>query len=106
VSNKLRILLGVTALIVFVFLADYLFRCHGRALSRQEALERADAKLKRFSKKYVVGDTLPRLVEEQYDPERKEWMFTFENSTCSIIIVADRCNGTDIGGVSKGCTVR
>jgi hypothetical protein len=96
----------VIALVFAVFVADYLFRCHGKPLSREEALERANAKLQRFSKKSVVGDTLPKLVEEQYDPQKEEWMFTFDNSTCSVIIIADRCHGTDIGGVSKGCTVR
>jgi hypothetical protein len=106
VSNKIRIPLVIIALVFAVFLVDYLFRCHGRPLSREEAFERANAKLLRFSKKFVVGDSLSKLNEEQYDPQRKEWMFTFENSTCSVIIIADRCNGTDIGGISKGCTVR
>lgn len=106
VSNKLRIVFALTCLIFAVFLIDYLIRCHGKPLSREEALERANAKLQRFSRKFVVGDTLPKLVEEQYDPHKKEWIFTFDNSTCSVIIIADRCHGTDIGGVSKGCTVR
>ena len=96
----------VIALALAVFVADDLFRCHGKPLSREEALERANAKLQRFSKKFVTGDTLPALVEEQYDPQRKEWTFTFTNTTCSVAIIADRCHGTDIGGISKGCTVR
>jgi len=96
----------VIALVFAVFVADHLFRCHGKPLSREEALERANAKLQRFARKFVVGDTLPKLVEEQYDPQKEEWIFSFDNSTCSIIIIADRCHGTDIGGASKGCTVR
>jgi hypothetical protein len=106
VSKKMQILLALIGLIFAVFLFDYLMRCHGKPLSREEALERANATLQRFSRKFVIGDTLPKLVEEQYDPQKKKWMFTFDSSTCSLIIIADRCHGTDIGGVSKGCTVR
>jgi len=100
------VLLAVIGLIFAVFLSDYVMRCHRKPLSREEALERANNKLQRFSRKFVVGDTLPKLAEEQYDPQRGEWMFTFDNSTCSLTIIADRCHGMDIGGVSKGCTVR
>jgi hypothetical protein len=106
VSNKIRIPLVVIALVSAVFIADYLFRCHGKPLSREQALERANAKLQRFSKKFVTGDTLPTLVGEQYDPQRKEWTFTFKNPTCTVGIIADRCHGTDIAGLSEGCTVR
>lgn len=96
----------VIALVFVIFGADYLFRCHGQPLSREEALERANAKLQRFSKKFVTGNTLPTLIGDQYDPQRKEWTFTFKNPTCTVGIIADRCHGTDIGGLSEGCTVR
>jgi len=78
VSKKIRIAVVFIALVSAVLGADYLFRCHGKPLSREEALERANAKLQRFSKKFVTGDSLPTLVEEQYDPQRKEWTFTFK----------------------------
>jgi hypothetical protein len=53
----------------------------------------------------VVGDPLPALVEEKYDPDQKLWMFRFQNSTCTIDIMTDRCHGTDVGG-TNGCKVR
>lgn len=105
-SKKFRIAGVFIALIFAVLVADYLFRCHGKPLSREEALERANAKLQRFSKKFVTGGSLPTLVEEQYDPQRKEWTFTFKNPVCTVGIIADRCHGTDIGGISEGCTAR
>ena len=90
-------------LVVVALLGDYLFRCRGKPLSRDEALQRATAKVQRFSQKFMVGETLPPLVEDRYDAEEKLWMFTFRNTTCEVIVVADRCHGTDIGG-TNGCT--
>jgi hypothetical protein len=105
-NTKLRIAFGVSLLCVAAFVVDYFVRCHGSPLSREEALGRATSKLQRFAKKFVVGDALPPLVHEEYDPQRKEWTFTFENRTYAIGIIVDRCHGTDIGGVSEGCRVR
>jgi len=106
VSKKWQIAMATLLVIVGIFLAEYALRCYRKPLSRQEALERASAKLQRFSKKFVVGDSLPPLVDESYDPQRKEWTFTFKNSTCTVGIIVDRCHGTDIGGISEGCKVR
>jgi len=106
VGKKIRIAVVFIALVSAVLGADYFFRCHGKPLSREEALERANTKLQRFSKKFVTGDSPPTLVEEQYDPQRKGWTFTFKNPVCTVAIIADRCQGTDIGGINEGCTVR
>ena len=97
-------LLMVPLVAAFVF-GDYYLRCHSKPLSREEALQRATAKLQRFSQKFVVGEPLPAVVQEHYDADQKLWMFTFKNSTCTIDIVADRCHGTDIAG-TNGCKVR
>ena len=103
-----RIVIGLfvaLAIIGSVFVVDHVVRCNGKPLTRDEALQRASAKLKRFSQKFVVGDATPELVEEHYDDKQKVWMFTFRGKACEIIILADRCHGTDIGG-TNGCSPR
>ena len=108
VSTKWRIVLTgiiLVGLSAVGLIAEKRVMCHGLPLSREEAFKRAYAKLQRFSEKFVVGETLPLLVDERYDAEQKLWSFTFRNSTCEIIILTDRCQGTDIGG-TNGCRVR
>src|SRR5258708_98378 len=83
---------------------DYWSRCHGKPLSREESLQRANVTLQHLSKDWVLGDPLPSLVEEQFEPKDGSWLFTFRNNTCEVSIITDRCNGTDVGGMSKGCT--
>ena len=104
-KTALGVALVLVALIAAILFGDYYLRCHGKPLSREEALQRATAKLQRFSQDFVIGDPLPALVEEKYEADEKVWMFTFHNSTCTIDILADRCHGTDIGGTT-GCKVR
>jgi len=98
-------LFAVVAIIGSVFVVDHFVRCNGKPLTRDEAFRRANAKLQRFSEKFVVGDTPPGLVEERYDDKQKAWMFTFRGRACEIIILVDRCHGTDIGG-TNGCSPR
>lgn len=105
VASKLA---GVTLVVALLILAggvaEYAVRCAGEPLDRETALERANGKLQRFSKKFAVGDQLPRLVEERFDAEQQLWLFMFRNSACEIVITASRCDGTDIGG-TNGCRV-
>jgi hypothetical protein len=92
------------ALVAALLFGDYWLRCHGKPLARDEALKRANIRMQYLSKDWVLGSPLPVLVAEQYDPKDGSWMFTFRNNTCQVDIVTDRCNGTDVGGMSKGCT--
>ncbi len=94
------VVLSVAALLF----ADYWSRCHGQPLSREEALRRANTSMQYLSKDWVLGSPLPGLAAEEYDPKDGSWMFTFRNDTCEVDIITDRCNGTDVGGMSKGCT--
>ena len=102
-SLKWRITLTIIGLGAASLLVDHFWRCSGIPLSREEALQRATAQLKYLNRKNTLGVTLPALVEERYDPEQQTWIFTFRNSNCTVDIVADRCHGTDVGGVSQGC---
>lgn len=101
-----RILAVVITLIVVVLFVDYYSRCHGKPLSREEALQRATAQLQHLSKNFVIGDPLPALVEEEYDATARTWILTYRGGACEVFIIADRCNGTDIGGISGGCKQR
>jgi hypothetical protein len=100
------IVLIVAALAAVVLSADYYSRCYGKPFSRDEAMRRANAQLQYLAKYFVLGDTPPVLVDEQYDSYAKTWMLTFRSPTCEVIVIADRCRGTDIGGLSEGCKER
>src|ERR1700687_4774400 len=105
--KRKNILLGVTViavLVVAILFGDYWSRCHGKPLNREEALQRAKVRLQSLSQSWVLGSPLPGLVQEQYEPLDKTWSFTFRNDVCEVDIIADRCHGTDVGGMSKGCT--
>jgi hypothetical protein len=101
-----RMVLVLIALLAAVLLGDHLIRCYGKPLGREEALRRANAQLQFYHRTHELGDTLPALVEERYDREEKEWTFRFRSSTCTVDIIADRCHGTEIGGLSEGCRPR
>ena len=105
-SKKLKITLIVVALALAVLSADHYSRCHGKTLSREEALHRAQSQLQLLARDFFLGDSLPTLKDEQYDPSSKSWTITFRNSTCEVSIITDRCHGTDVGGVSEGCKER
>jgi|SRR5580700_3523565 hypothetical protein len=89
--------------IAYVQYKDWL-NCHGKPLVREEALQDARSQLQDLSRSFSLGNPLPSLSAERYDDSRGEWMFTFSNGSCTVDIITDRCKGTDIGGVSKGCT--
>jgi hypothetical protein len=94
----------VIVLIVVALFAEYWFRCHGKPLSREEGLHRAQVRLESLSKSWILGDPLPTLTGEQFDAKDGSWTFTFRNDTCEVDIITDRCKGTDVGGMSEGCT--
>jgi hypothetical protein len=98
------IVIVLVLIVAAMLIGDYLFRCYGKPLSREEALQRATAQLQLLSSQLNVGESLPPLVEEQYDGKRKTWMFKYQNEVCAIIIYTDRCQGTDVGGTN--CQVR
>jgi hypothetical protein len=106
VTKKLGITVIVVALAALALFGEHYSRCHGKPLSRDEALQRANAQLQLLARDFVLGDPLPALSKEQYDPIDKLWILTFHNSTCEVSIIADRCHGTDIGGVTAGCKER
>jgi hypothetical protein len=105
-SKTSVIALIVVASVAVALFAEHYSRCYGKPLSREEALRRANAQLQFFDKDFVLGDSLPALKEEEYDPEEKTRTFTFRYPTCEVSVIADRCQGTDIGGISQGCKER
>ena len=96
----------VVAAVTAILFADHYSRCYGKPLSREEALQRASVQLQYLSRDFDLGDTLPVLTAGEYDPAKKTWILTFRNSTCEVSIIADRCEGTSIGGVTEGCKER
>jgi hypothetical protein len=105
-SHKLLLLFLLLGLATAVVMTQAYYRCHGKPLSHEEAVARAEMLLQQFSKQHNVGETLPLLVEENYDEQRRSWMFRYRNSVCELVIYADRCHGTEVGGLNQGCTVR
>jgi hypothetical protein len=87
----------------FLFYQDWL-NCHGKPLAREEALRDASSELQDLSRSFSLGNPPPSLSAEKYDDVRGEWMFTFSNLDCTVDIITDRCKGTEVGGMSKGCT--
>jgi len=105
--NRLwMIALIVVTLVVAALFANHYLRCHGKPLTREEALRRANAQLQYLAKDFNLGETVPVLADEEYDPDKKTWILTFRSPTCEVSIITDRCHGTDIGGMSEGCKVR
>jgi hypothetical protein len=104
-----NLIVGLTLAFVVIAIAFFVresrIRCHGQPLTREEAVERATSKIQRFSLKFDIGKTPPRLVAETYDANKKMWNFTFHTDACDVIVLADRCEGTDIGGTT-GCNPR
>ena len=98
------IAVAVIAVALFA-IHDHEVRCHGKPLTREEAIERATYKIQRFSVKFDTGNAPPRLVEENYDAEQKTWIFKYHTDACDVYVVADRCEGTEIGG-ETGCNPR
>src|SRR5258706_14879474 len=106
-SKQLWIIGGIIAVLTVEHFVERYIRCYVKPpLTREEALQRSTRYWKDLSKDFVLGGEFPTLSEERYDAERKEWAFTFSNSTCTIVVITDRCHGTEVGGMSKGCTVR
>lgn len=100
------ILAGVSLLLAGTAIADYLVSYYGPPLTRAEALEHAGVVLQDLSRQHMTGGTLPLLSEQQYDPGTKTWVFTFRNDNCEIDIITDRLQGTEVGGMTKGCDMR
>ena len=97
---------GVSLLLAGTAIADYLVSYYRPPLTRAEAIGRAGALLQDLSQQHMTGSTLPVLSEEQYDPGTKTWVFIFRNDNCEIDIITDRLQGTEVGGMTKGCDMR
>ncbi len=94
----------VVSLTASVLYYDHWSRCNSKPLERSEALRNATVFLQSMSRDFELGDPPPLLVEEQYDSVREAWMFTFRNTACEVAIITDRCQGTEVGGMTEGCT--
>ena len=108
VLKRPKFWLSALAVVVIVagatLIYDRWLRCHGKPLGRAEALQNATSQLRMLSQDFSLGSPSPSLAEEQYDSVRGTWMFTFRNTTCTVDIITDRCKGTEVGGMTKGCT--
>jgi hypothetical protein len=98
---------GLVMMIVITDRIERYIKCQVMpALTREEALQRSTRYWYDLSEDFSLDAESPTLSEERYDAERREWAFTFSNTTCTVIIITDRCQGTEVGGMSEGCTVR
>jgi hypothetical protein len=87
-TKRLYYAVGISiAVIVAILFGDWLLRCHGKPLSRQEALQRANVRLQYLSRDWVLSDPMPSLTSEQFDLIYGTWMFTFKSSTCEVSII-------------------
>ena len=77
--------------------------CGDPTLSKQEAVSRATEYVDRMGRDYMLFSEKPRLVEDQFDKDKKWWSLTFESGECKIIIITDRCGGTEVGGLNAAC---
>src|SRR5258708_21200703 len=99
-SKKLWKIGGVIAVLTIDHFIERYIRCYVKPpLTREEALQRSTRYWKDLSKDFVLGGEFPTLSEERYDAERKEWAYTFSNSTCTVVVITDRCQGTEVGGI-------
>lgn len=96
-----RVVVIVMVLLGLVLIADHFLRCSSRPLQRDEAIERANKRVDYFAKGFGIIDPFT-LAKDQYDNEQRSWVLTYSNASCTVMIVADRCHGTDIGGTT-GC---
>jgi hypothetical protein len=108
-SLRIGLWIGGVVFIAIALLAGSLYydhrsRCNGKQYERAEALLDATSFLQSLSHDFLLGDPLPSLKEEQYDSPHETWTFTFRNATCTVDIITDRCQGTEVGGMSEGCT--
>ena len=102
VKTTVLALVIVVAVAGAILAVDHFRLCNASPLSRDEALRRATEKLRSYSQKFTVDNLPTEPVEEHYDEAQKTWSFRFRGKACEIIILTDRCHGTDIGG-TNGC---
>jgi hypothetical protein len=100
------VLAAVCLLVVGAGVIDFFVNSYGPPLTRREALGQANALLQDLSRQDMTGGTVPQLAQEQYDPDKKTWMFTFRNDHCVIDVISDRLQGAEVGGMTKGCDTR
>jgi hypothetical protein len=103
--NRSAMIILVIGIILVVGLAgEYILRCYGKPLSREEAIKRGSLHIQILSNQYDFGESVPPLVSEEYDAFSKSWTFKYQNASCSIILDVDRCYGTDLRGTT--CPIR
>ena len=76
--------------------------CGNPELSRDEALASANQYVDQM-RQYTAFPETPRVTEGVFDTDAKSWSFTFESGECKIVIITDRCDGADVGGITPSC---
>jgi hypothetical protein len=98
--KRKRWILALVGLIIAGALgADYGMRCWRPPLSKEEAIERANARLARYTKSFDVKETL-QMTEATFERDTGAWLVTFVGPKCRVIIIADRCRGDDVGSTN------
>ena len=73
--------------------------CSAAALTRDEAVRQAEARLTKFSASLGLRQSFPQ-SSARFDNDSKSWIVTFRNSQCMVMMVVDRCHATDLGGTT------
>jgi hypothetical protein len=98
INARVWIVLAIVAVAV-VLLAEHGLRCWRSPLTREEAVARGKIRLDRFARTFNVNESLT-LSEATFESDRNAWLLTYTGLRCKMIIIVDRCNGDDVGGVN------
>jgi hypothetical protein len=49
-------------------------------------------------KSFRLRSAVPRRAIIEFDLRTNEWLATFKNANCEIIVISDRCHADDVGG--------
>lgn len=83
---------GIAFIAILTVGAEYAFRCHGAPLTRDEAVARAKAQLKRYKQSFQIAEPMS-LSDITTEQGTKTWLASFVGPKCKVIIVVDRCHG-------------
>ena len=100
-NRKWLWLVSVISIAVAVVATDYWRRCHGPTLTKVEAVDRAQKQLTRFLTSHHVHEATFSVVDAQFESDTNSWLITYKSSTCSVIVITDRCHGDEIGAASE-----
>lgn len=74
-------------------------RCSAAALTREEAVQRAESRIGKFSASLGFHERFSQ-PSARFDDDSKSWIVTFRSPECMVMLVVDRCKRDDLGGTT------